>query len=117
MTTRWTTILTTILALLTIASLAGCATSGAPFGDARIAEFRHPVTGQIERCRLDPHETEAAALGVMFGGLGGVGMGGNHFFQCKQRLEQAGYIRIPISAESQAELDRYDAARAASIKK
>ncbi len=96
-------------------STAGCATGGATFGATQIAEFRHPVTGEIALCRNET--TNSAVIGALIGCPVCAMGGGIAYSECKSKLEQAGYVRVPVDAEIQAEIDRYDAARADSIRK
>jgi hypothetical protein len=85
--------------------LTGCST--------KIAEFRHPTTGQIGRCM--PPNPEAA----MGGALAMTGEG-NRYAECKTAFERQGYVRTPEGQETEEtkEIIRdIDEARANSIRK
>ena len=99
-----------ILAVVALALMlaAGCAT----FGATQVAEFRHPVTDEIKVCYDNP--TNRAVAGVF---LSAGAFDPGVYAVCKSQLERAGYVRVPVDPQVQAEVDRLDAARADSIRK
>jgi hypothetical protein len=107
------TLLTAVLLLFT-AALTGCATGGRPFGASHATEFRHPDAGEMKLCLQA--DTGALVLGAALAGVNGLLTSGMPHYVCVETLIRAGYLRVPIDAEGQAALDRYDAARADSLR-
>ncbi len=95
----------TILLLL----LAGCATQ---FGAVQVAQYQHPESGETKRCYDNPTNDVISGLVINVGAFAH-----GDYAWCKTWLEQAGYVRVPVDAEIQAELDRAYAARTDSIRK
>jgi len=89
--------------------LGGCATQ---FGAVQVAQYQHPESGEIKRCYDNPTNDVISGLVINVGALAH-----GDYAWCKTRLEEAGYVRTPVDAEIQAELDRAYAARAESIRK
>jgi hypothetical protein len=97
---RWT--IFALVALLP--SLTGCAT--------KIAEFRHPTTGQIGRCQPNPEAVMGGALAMV--------KDGNSYAECKTAYERQGYVRTPAGQETDETkqmIRDIDEARANSIRK
>jgi hypothetical protein len=97
--------LTRIALFLALTLLTGCAT--------KIAEFRHPTTGQIGRCM--PPNPEA-----VMGGAAAMTGEGNRYAECKTAFERQGYIRTPEGQETEETkkmVRDIDEARANSIRK
>jgi len=91
--------------------MSGCAT----FGATQVAEFRHPVTGEIKLC-IHGDKVENVITAVLIS-PGLAGSTAATYAACKSQLEKEGYVRVPVDPQVQAEIDRYDAARADSIRK
>lgn len=74
--------------------LAGCSSIPTP-GPGGDADYRHPTTGDIQHC--DNHTTAGLLL---FGVIGAV-VSGNNYADCKNDLEEKGYVRARTKAQLQ----------------
>jgi|SRR5260370_923283 hypothetical protein len=89
----WATVFIVLAALL-----GGCAGSLEKFDATQVAKYQHP-TGKTMFC-INPHFSDGLA-----------------YASCKTNLESLGYQRIPLDSASQYAIDKFDAARAESIRK
>lgn len=104
---------TRILPLAVLVSLAGCASGGHPTPDAI---FRHPITGDVQWC--DKPSGAALAMG------GAIVAASVDYPGCKSNWESKGYVRLDSTAKLSPEnqqryeddLQRKEQARADSIR-
>ncbi|HEY7651338.1 MAG TPA: hypothetical protein VIG07_00845 [Methylomirabilota bacterium] len=98
-------VLTRIALLVPLTLLTGCAT--------KVAEFRHPTTGQIGRCM--PPDPAAFIVGAS-----AISSEGDRYAACKTDFERQGYVRTPAGQEAEETkkmIRDIDEARANSIRR